>query len=627
MENRASLIERLESQAQTIRRDILTMIYKAQSGHPGGSLSATDIVTALYFHVLRVDPGNPKWLERDRFIMSKGHACPSWYACLAERGFFPKEELLTLREINGRLQGHPDMKKTPGIDFTTGSLGQGLSGGVGMALGLKRKKPSTHVYVLLSDGELNEGQVWEAAMAAAKFKLDNLTAIIDYNDLQLDGYCHEVMPFEPLREKWLAFNWQVFEMDGHDMGNILDTIEKAKRIKDKPSVIIAHTVKGKGVSFMEDKCDWHGKSPNDEQFVQAMKELGADNPQTLQKELRKPSRPSKSSFLSDISRESLSATNKKVADQNLIPTRDAFGEALVELGAEMPNLVVLEADISKSTRTNRFAKRFPARFYQFGIAEANMMVAAAGMSTTGKIPFYSTYAVFGSMRACEQLRTFVAYPHLNVKVAVSHGGITPANDGVTHQATEDLGMMRTIPGLVVIMPGDYYATKALVRAAAKYKGPVYLRFTRDAIPIIYGSEDSFEIGKGKLLREGNDISIIAIGDMLCQALKAAELLGEEGISAEVIDMHTLKPIDQDIILTTAQKTGYVLTVEDHQIECGLGGAVAEVLIENLPTPMRRIGLRNTFAESGRYDLLLEKYGMSANHIFITAKQLLDASDS
>jgi transketolase len=293
----------------------------------------------------------------------------------------------------------------------------------------------------------------------------------------------------------------------------------------------------------------------------------------------------------------------------------------------MPNLVVLEADISKSTRTNRFAKRFPDRFYQFGIAEANMMVAAAGMSTTGKIPFYSTYAVFGSMRACEQLRTFVAYPHLNVKVAVSHGGITPANDGVTHQATEDLGMMRTIPGLVVIMPGDYYATKALVRAAAKYKGPVYLRFTRDAIPIIYGPEDSFEIGKGKLLRKGNDISIIAIGDMLSQALKAAELLGEEGISAEVIDMHTLKPIDQDMILATAQKTGYVLTVEDHQIECGLGGAVAEVLAENLPTPMRRIGLRNTFAESGQYDLLLEKYGMSSNHIFVTAKELLDASDS
>jgi len=626
MKNRARLIERLESQAQIIRRDILTMIYKAQSGHPGGSLSAADIVTALYFHFLRIDPNNPRWPERDRFIMSKGHACPSWYACLAERGFFPKEELLTLREINGRLQGHPDMKKTPGIDFTTGSLGQGLSSGVGIALSLKKEKPGISVYVLLSDGELDEGQVWEAAMAATKFKLDNLTAIIDYNDLQLDGYCHEVMPCEPLREKWLAFNWQVFEMDGHDMGNILDTIEKAKQTKDKPSVIIAHTVKGKGVSFMEDKCDWHGKAPNDEQFIQAMKELSADDPQTLQKKFRKPSGLFKPSILSDASRESLLTSYKKAANQNPISTRDAFGEALVELGAEMPNLVVLEADISKSTRTNRFANRFPDRFYQFGIAEANMMVAAAGMSTTGKIVFYSTYAVFGSMRACEQLRTFVAYPHLNVKVAVSHGGLTAANDGVTHQATEDLGMMRTIPGLVVIMPGDYYATKALVRAAAKYEGPVYLRFTRDAIPIIYGPEDTFEIGNGKLLREGKDISIIAIGDMLFQALKAAELLGEEGISAEIIDMHTLKPIDQNMILTTARKTGYVITVEDHQIECGLGGAVAEVLSENLPTPMRRIGLRNTFAESGQYDLLLDKYRMSANHIFETAKHLLNASD-
>ena len=265
----------LERQARVIRRHIIRMIHAAQSGHPGGSLSATDIVTALYFHFMRVDPGNPNWPARDRFILSKGHACPVWYAALAERGFFPTEELLTLRQINGRLQGHPDMEKTPGVDISTGSLGQGLSAGVGMALGLKLDNSEARVYVILGDGELNEGQVWEAALAAAKYRLDNLLAIVDYNNLQLDGRCSEVMPIEPLADKWRAFNWAVFEMDGHSMRQIVATIEATHAVAGQPSVIIAHTVKGKGVSFMEDQCDWHGRAPNDAEYAQAMAELAA----------------------------------------------------------------------------------------------------------------------------------------------------------------------------------------------------------------------------------------------------------------------------------------------------------------------------------------------------------------
>jgi transketolase len=267
------LIVELESMAQNIRQDIIEMIYAVQSGHPGGSLSATDIVTALYFHFMRVDSANPNWEQRDRFVLSKGHACPVWYSALAEKGFFPKEELLTLRKINSRLQGHPVMGKPPGIDITTGSLGQGLSLGVGMAMGLKLDDGDARVYVLISDGELNEGQIWEAALSAAKFKLDNLTVIIDYNNLQLDGWCNDVMPIEPIADKWRAFNWEVLEMDGHDMGEIIKTIQFAQSIKDKPSIIIAHTIKGKGVSYMENKCEWHGKSPNDEQYDQAMREL------------------------------------------------------------------------------------------------------------------------------------------------------------------------------------------------------------------------------------------------------------------------------------------------------------------------------------------------------------------
>lgn len=614
------LITSLEKKAAIIRRHLLATIFAAQSGHPGGSLSIADVMTVLYFHFMNIRPEEPQWAERDRLILSKGHACPVWYACLAELGFFPLEELLSLREIDSRLQGHPDMKKTPGIDYTTGSLGQGLSAGLGMALGLKKETKDASVYVIIGDGELNEGQIWEAALSAPKFKLDNLILFIDYNNLQLDGRCDEIMPLEPLAEKWRAFNWAVQEIDGHNIQEIVTAVEKAKKTRGKPTVIIARTIKGKGVSFMENDCDWHGKAPNKVEFLRAINEVDgkADQDPLVMKALVK-----EKSVGDGLTRESLAA-NKEITHLRGTPkpTRDAYGDVLLELGEEFPELVVFEADISKSTRTNRFASQFPERFFQFGISEANMMAAAGGMATTGKIPFVSTYAIFASMRACEQVRTMIAYPKLNVKIAVSHGGLTPANDGVTHQGSEDLGIMRTIPNMTVIMPADYYATKKLVRAAVTHQGPVYLRFTRDAVPIIYDENEPFEIGKGKLLKEGGDISICAIGDMVCAALDAAQRLSISGIKVEVIDIHTLKPLDEALVLMSAAKTGHMITVEDHQINNGLGSAISELLGEKQPCPIKRIGLRDTFAESGRYDLLLKKYGMDVESIVRTAERML-----
>lgn len=265
----------LKKRAREVRIEIIKMIYKAQSGHPGGSLSAADVMTVLYFDILNIDPNRPQWEERDRFILSKGHACPVWYVCLAKKGFFPKQELSKLRVIGGILQGHPDMKKVPGLDMTTGSLGQGLSAGVGMALGAKTKRLKFKTYVILGDGEINEGQIWEAAMSANKFKLNNLITILDYNNLQLDGQCSEVMPLEPLADKWRSFCWDVKEIDGHNMYEILDVFYKLKKYQEKPTIIIAHTIKGKGVSYMENQVDWHGKAPNEKQFKQALKELEA----------------------------------------------------------------------------------------------------------------------------------------------------------------------------------------------------------------------------------------------------------------------------------------------------------------------------------------------------------------
>jgi len=269
-------INYISEKAREIRIEIIKMIYKAQSGHPGGSLSAADIVTALYFDILNIDSSRPRWAERDRFILSKGHACPVWYACLAERGFFPKENLGKLRKIGGILQGHPDMKKVPGLDMTTGSLGHGLSAGVGMALGAKTRGLKFTTYVMLGDGEINEGQIWEAAMSANKFKLNNLIAIIDYNNLQLDGFCNEVMPIEPIGDKWRSFGWDVKEIDGHNIRELLTVLDNLKDHQDHPTIVIAHTIKGKGVSFMENLAEWHGKAPNEEQFKQAMKELEAN---------------------------------------------------------------------------------------------------------------------------------------------------------------------------------------------------------------------------------------------------------------------------------------------------------------------------------------------------------------
>ncbi len=304
-------------------------------------------------------------------------------------------------------------------------------------------------------------------------------------------------------------------------------------------------------------------------------------------------------------------------------TREAYGQELVELGKVDPRIVVLEADISKSTRTNYFAEAYPDRFFNVGVAEQNEALVAAGLATTGLIPFVSTYAVFATMRACEQVRTFICYPNLNVKIAVSHGGITPCTDGVTHQATEDLAIMRVMPNMTVIVPSDYYMTKAAVKAAAKHIGPTYIRLTRDALPIIYDEKISFKIGSSITLREGSDLTLISIGDMTHIALEASELLEEENISTKVIDMPTLKPIDRESIIAAARETGAIVTVEDHQINGGLGSAVAEVVAENFPTPLKRIAINDTFTESGEYRELLEKYDLSPSHIFNVSKDMLN----
>ncbi len=304
-----------------------------------------------------------------------------------------------------------------------------------------------------------------------------------------------------------------------------------------------------------------------------------------------------------------------------IATRDGFGEAIVELGKENRDILVVDIDIGKSCKTGAFRKELPEQYLNVGIAEQNGAGVAAGLATCGKIPFVVTYAAFGSMRICEMIRQEICYPHLNVKIACSHGGLTPANDGASHQAIEDMGIMRTLPNMTVIMPADYYAAKALVKAAAAFDGPVYLRFTRDAIPVIYGEDDVFEIGKAKKLRDGSDLAIIANGDTVRLALEAADKLAEEGIRARVLDMHTIKPLDEEAVNACIDDCGRIITVEDHNILNGLGSAVAEVIAERGKGKLKRIGVQDQFGQSAPYERLLAMNGITVENIVAQAKAL------
>ena len=305
-----------------------------------------------------------------------------------------------------------------------------------------------------------------------------------------------------------------------------------------------------------------------------------------------------------------------------IPTRNGFGEAIVELGKENRDILVVDIDIGKSCKTGEFRKQLPKQYLNVGIAEQNGAGVAAGLATCGKIPFVVTYAAFGSMRICEMIRQEIAYPNLNVKIACSHGGVTPANDGASHQAIEDMGILRTIPNMTVVMPADYASAKALVKAAAAYEGPVYLRFTRDAIPVIYDEGESFEIGKAKQLRDGKDVAILANGDTVCLALQAAEKLVAEGIGARVLDVHTIKPLDEAAVNACITEIGKLITVEDHNILNGLGSAVAEIIAERGEGKLKRIGIQDQFGQSAPYERLLEMNGITVENIAAQAKALL-----
>lgn len=566
----------LERIAEDIRHEIvevLTDIGHQHRGHPGASLSITDILTALYFEIMRIDPAYPDRPERDRFILSKGHACPALYVVLARRGFFDAHHLRTFRSVNSLLQGHPDMRKTPGIDMTSGSLGHGLSAGVGMALDAKARRSPAHVYVVLGDGELQEGIVWEAAMTAAKYRLNNLIAFVDCNGLQSGGRVATIMPIEPLADKWKAFGWHVLSIDGHDMAEILAATRAAHR-SHKPTVILAQTIKGKGFAYMENDNRWHQACPPRADAAVARTEYAG--------------RPKASS-------------------------RASFGATVLALAQEGRDVMVVTSDTCSSMGLDEFARQFPDRHIEVGIAEQNLMTVAAGLAACGRKVFVATYATFASMRALEQVRTFLAYPRLHVVIVAGLGGLSGGIEGVAHLAIEDIGILRCIPGMVILNPADAVATGKMVRAAADHPGPVYIRLGRDETPVLFDHTYTFLIGRGNVLAEdGREVALMTTGLITDEVLAASDKLRQGGIGCTVVEFPTLKPLDRELVLWAQARAPVLVTIEEHSVIGGLGSAVMEVLGETTPTLVHRIGIEDCFLESGSPPELREKFGLTAD---------------
>jgi transketolase len=655
-------IEELKEQANLMRGYNLAALCAAGSGHSGGTLSIMDVTAALYLRCADHDPKNPEWKMRDRIVWSGGHKAPALYMGLAFSGYFDKEDVMTLRKLGSAFQGHPHRLKLPGIEASTGSLGQGLSIAVGIALAQKMDRIPAKTFCIMGDGEQQEGQIWEAAMEAAHYKLDNLIAILDENKLQIDGPVADVMNIDPIDEKYRSFGWNVLRINGHDMEQIVETLEDVKQNPaGRPTLLICYTVKGKGVSFMQNIAGWHGRAPNREELDEALKELNLTGKIPVDKLLA-----SAQDYQTTVEK-SLQDKMPQFSDEywwnsgrtmkvEMRPTRAGFGEALRAAGDD-PRVCCLGLDISGSITINEFYAKNPERknrWISMGIAEQSATSVAAGLAREGKLPVFGTYATFAAARNLDQIRVSVCYGNFNVMIAGAHGGVSVGPDGATHQALEDCSAMMSLPNMTVVVPADAVETrKATTSLLFQHVGPKYIRFAREATPVLTTEESPFVVGKANVLRlrrettmmvdgfdqcladeysdEGEDLSIIACGPMVPEAMRAAWILKNEyGYEARIINMHTLKPLDEDAVLRAARETGIIVTAEEHQIGA-LAWRVSGVItaskeLYGLPVLTGAIGVQDRFGDSGAPWELIKEFEVSAEHIAAKAKELMDVKD-
>ncbi len=611
------LVTLLHNKATQLRIDSVKATSEAGSGHPSSCCSAADIVAVLFFSVMRYDPKNPKLPNSDRFVLSKGHAAPLLYAAWAEAGLFPASDLLKLRTLTSDLEGHPT-PRLPFVDMATGSLGQGLAAGVGLAFNAKAiDKTDYRTYVLMGDGESVEGSVWEAAEVARNAGLDNLCAIVDINRLGQSDPTMLQHDMEAYRLRWTGFGWHAIVVDGHDIGALVAAFEEAARTKGRPTVLLAKTFKGRGISFVENSPDWHGKPlKKGEETQKALDELTRQmRPNSAHVQVRKPAPGGATATPAGT----MAPSPYKVGDS--AATREAFGAALLALGEANPTVVGLDADVKNSTYTDKFGKRFPQRFLENFIAEQNMVGAAAGLAACGKIPFAATFACFLT-RAYDFIR-MAAISQSNIKLVGTHVGVSIGEDGPSQMGLEDLAMMAVQPGVTVLYPSDATAMYKLVEAAAAHKGMVYLRAGRPKTPVIYGPEENFRIGGAKVVRQSaaDQLTIVAAGVTLFEALKAHDRLKAAGLAVRVVDLYSIVPVDRATLLDCARVTGgRFLTVEDHYAHGGIGDTVLSALASE-GVRVHKLAVRD-IPHSGKPEELVDHFGIGVRSIVEAAKDIL-----
>jgi transketolase len=604
--------------AAQLRIDSIRCTTAAGSGHPTSSMSEADLMAVLLTKYLRYDWAEPHYANNDRLIFSKGHACPVLYSMYKAAGAITDQELLTLRKFGSRLQGHPNPHVLPYVDVATGSLGQGLPIGVGMALNGKYLDQLPYrVWVVLGDSECAEGSIWEAFDKASFYKLENLIAILDMNRLGQRGQTDLGWDSPVYAARARAFGWHAIELDGHDLTAIDKAYTEALQQKDKPTVLVAKTIKGSGVSFVANKDGWHGKAMSADQAKQAIAELGGQRYILIKSPQPEKRRPEGPPTALAVKPPSYPLGSKEA-------TRKAYGDALVALGAARPDVVALDSEVSNSTYADEFKKAYPERFFEMFIAEQQLLGAAVGFGVLGKRPFASTFAAFFT-RAYDQIR-MAAVSNATIHLVGSHAGCSIGEDGPSQMALEDLAMMRAVHGSTILYPCDPNQTAALVEQMVDLPGISYLRTTREKTNVLYPPGDVFPVGGATVVKRGDNdrVAVIAAGITVHEALKAYETLKAEGTEIRIIDAYTVKPIDKTTLLETVKAVdGKLVTVEDHWPEGGLGDAVLDALATEPLNNLRVVKLAvSGLPGSGTPAELMHAAGIDADAILKAVKSLL-----
>jgi transketolase len=612
---RVSSIERRRALAQQFRVDSVRMSAAAGSGHPTSSMSAADLLAVLVDEYLRYDFDDPKSPANDRLVFSKGHASVLVYAIYRAVGVVTEDEILEYRSLGSMLEGHPT-PRIPWIDVATGSLGQGLPIGVGMAIAAKHlERLPTRVWVVCGDSEMAEGSMWEAFEHASHLGLDNLTAIIDVNRLGQRGETMVGWDLGAYSARAAAFGWNAIEVDGHDLDAIDDAFARATATTGQPTVVIARTLKGKGVAAVENENGYHGKPLDDPDA--AIAELGGvkDVRVTIAKpEATAPARPPAGEL--ELPRYELGSE---------VATRKAYGDALAALGAARPDVVAVDGEVSNSTFAETFAKAHPDRYFEMYIAEQQMVAAAVGLQAVGWRPFASTFAAFLT-RAYDFVR-MAAVSRATLALCGSHAGVSIGEDGPSQMGLEDIAAFRAVHGSTVLHPCDANQTAQLVAAMAEIEGISYLRTLRPATPVLYAPDETFAIGGSRVLRSSDqdEVAIVGAGITVHEALKAADSLAEEGIATRVIDLYSIKPLDAETLRAAAEDTGRIVTVEDHWAEGGLGDAVLAALAElHERVHVVKLAVRE-MPRSGTPSECLAEAGIDAEHVAAAVRAVVSAS--